>query len=586
MCRIAAIISPNSPQLATAIKRLCQAMQHGGPDGEGIFVDETKGMALGHRRLSLLDLTDAGSQPMQDASARYQIIYNGELYNFQTLKQELQQLGYRFQSHSDTEVVLYAFIAWGVEAFKRFNGMFALAIYDTHTSELCIARDEVGIKPLYIYQENKELIIASELRAFTAYDAQWPKAKDWELYFLAFGFIPEPLTQLQSVTALSPGTYQVFNQQAQCIRKGSFAQLHSSASITEECIAIADIRKSLSAAVQRQLVADAPIGVFLSGGIDSSILTAIASQYKQPLHTLSLAFEHSGLSEAPYQQAVADAYATQHTCYTLGADTFYEHLADIHKALDQPSNDGVNTYFISKYAKEQGLKTVLSGLGADEILGGYPSFKHAHRLQQIAKLPYFTLQIIQQFLSGDKWKRLSYLYAQRQQNIYLVNRGLFAPAQIADILNCSLQEVQAALNNIEDIAIDPHLPILEQNAWREFKGYMRNQLLRDADVMSMWHGVEIRVPFLDQEFLKLVWSIDPAIKYNSSKGKHLLIEAFKKELPTAVWDRAKQGFTLPFQQWMQAMPLHKESPSTTAYYKAFRQQQLHWSKLWVLEQLH
>ena len=585
MCRIAGIINSQHTRLQDDILKMRDAMQHGGPDGAGVFVDVEKGIALGHRRLSLLDLSTAGAQPMQDARARYQLVFNGELYNYAELKEELQALGYHFRSNSDTEVVLYAFIAWGTEAFHRFNAMFALAIYDTHAGILTLARDAVGIKPLYYHQAADRFLFASELRAFKALDAHWPLQKNWSIYFLAFGFIPEPFTQLQNIYALAPGSYMQINAKAQCVNTASFVQETKKLRITQEADAIAAIRSSLSAAVQRQLVADAPLGVFLSGGVDSSILTAIASKYKQPLQTLSIAFEQGAFSEAPYQEAVASAYQTQHKAYTLSADLFYEQLADIQAAMDQPSNDGVNTYFISKYAHESGLKTVLSGLGADELFGGYPSFKNAHQVNVLSHLPFFTIQLLQSVLSADKWNRLSYLYEKRANNYYLVNRGIFAPDQIASILSCSLQEVRDALNELKDIKIDASATLLEQNARREFSIYMRNQLLRDADVMSMWHGLEIRVPFLDQAFIHTVNSIDPALLFQPKKGKHLLIKAFQEAIPKAVWDRAKQGFTFPFQTWMQSMDFKNDQAQTHSYYEAFRKQQLHWSKLWVLEQL-
>jgi asparagine synthase (glutamine-hydrolysing) len=585
MCRIAGIISPQHTRLQEHVLQMRDAMQHGGPDGAGVFVDAAKGIALGHRRLSLLDLSTAGAQPMQDATARYQLVFNGELYNYAELKEELLALGYHFRSNSDTEVVLYAFIAWGTEAFHRFNAMFALAIYDTYTGILTLARDAVGIKPLYYHQAANRFLFASELRAFKALDAHWPLQKNWSIYFLAFGFIPEPFTQLQNIYALVPGSYMQINAKAQCVNTASFVHETKKISITQEAAAIAAIRSSLTVAVQRQLVADAPLGVFLSGGVDSSILTAIASKYKQPLQTLSIAFEQGSFSEAPYQEAVAQAYQTQHKAYTLSTDLFYEQLADIQAAMDQPSNDGVNTYFISKYAHESGLKTVLSGLGADELFGGYPSFKHAHRVNVLSHLPFFTIQLLQSVLSADKWKRLSYLYEKRANNYYLVNRGIFAPDQIASILSCSLQEVRDALHELKDIKIDASATLLEQNARREFSIYMRNQLLRDADVMSMWHGLEIRVPFLDQAFIHTVNSIDPALLFQPKKGKHLLIKAFQDAIPKAVWDRAKQGFTFPFQTWMQSMDFKNDKVQTHSYYEAFRKQQLHWSKLWVLEQL-
>lgn len=584
MCRLAAIVSKDI-QLLHKIDSMRDSMYRGGPDDAGKYIDSSNGVALGHRRLSLLDVSSAAAQPMHDTNGRYQLIFNGELYNYQELKSDLLALGYHFKSHSDTEVVLYAFIAWGVAAFEKFNAMFALAIYDTVDAILTIARDEVGIKPLYYYHQSSTFLIASELRAFKTINSDWPKDVNWSIYFLAFGFIPEPLTQLKDVFALAPGHYLQLNINRNTCKQDKYTRTRKQVLISDEYLAIQQLRTQLTASVKRQLVVDAPIGVFLSGGIDSSVLTFLASCFKDNLKTLSIAFDHKELNEEFYQKAVADAYGTEHYSFKVNASNFYEHLDDIKLAMDQPSNDGVNTYFISKYARQIGLKTVLSGIGADELLGGYPSFKHVGSLHQLAELPFFTIQVALQFLSADKWKRLSYLYTQKQNNFYLVNRGIFPPSQIASILGCSLQDVKFGLNQLQDIPIDNDTSLLEQNAWREFSIYMRNQLLRDADVMSMWHGLEIRVPFLDKDFLKTIASIDASIKFKPSKGKHLLINAFKSELPQAVWDRAKQGFTLPFQEWMMHMPLKNQQPNTESFYSDFKKHKLHWSKLWLLEQL-
>lgn len=584
MCRLAVIVSKDIQQL-NKIESMRDSMFRGGPDDAGIYLDTNKGVALGHRRLSLLDVSSAAAQPMHDDSERFHLIFNGELYNYLELKSDLLALGYHFKSHSDTEVVLYAFIAWGVAAFEKFNAMFALAIYDTVDGVLTIARDEVGIKPLYYSHQSSTFMIASELRAFKTLNSVWPKEDNWSIYFLAFGFIPEPYTQLKDVFALEPGNYLQLTINTNTIKKEKYTRIRKKHLISNESEAIQQIRLQLSAAVERQLVADAPIGVFLSGGLDSSVLTSLASNFKERLITLSIAFDHNELNEEYFQKSVADAYGTEHYSFNVSASTFFEYLDDIKLAMDQPSNDGVNTYFISKYAHQIGLKTVLSGIGADELLGGYPSFKHVGSLHQLAQLPYFTVQLALQFLSADKWKRLSYLYAHQQSNFYLVNRGIFSPSQIAAILGCSINEIKFALNQLKDVDIDYNTSLLEQNAWREYSIYMRNQLLRDADVMSMWHGLEIRVPFLDKEFLKTIASIDPSILFRPAKGKHLLINAFKNELPQAVWDRAKQGFTLPFQEWMMKMPFTNVKPSTESFYKDFKKQRLHWSKLWLLEQL-
>ena len=583
MCRIAGIIDFQVSPSEEAINRMTNAMQHGGPDDNGIYIDEQWPLAFGHRRLSLIDLSLLGHQPMMDDDQQLMIIYNGEMYNFLEIRKELEQKKYAFKSTSDTEVILYAYKEWGTACFQKFNGMFAFAILDKTNQKIILARDHAGIKPLYYSLQNNQLIFASEIRAFKALKPEWEENKDWKKYFLLFGHLPEPITTLKGVQPLDKGTFLEINLPSLETKKQCFYTPNYNYTIYNEADAVEKVSDTLTKAVERHMISDAPIGLFLSGGIDSSLLTLLAKPVVgNNLQTLSIVFENDRFSEKKYQDIIIAKTGAKHRSYLVSEDEFKIALPDILEAMDQPSCDGINAYFINKYAKESGLKAVLSGLGADELFGGYPSFTKTNLMQILGTMPHFLFAAAKLF-PDDRRKKINFLQCKTALGSYLFNRGLFIPAQVAQLLDCSEYEINQLLQSLVlPNHIDAFHP-LEKVSYFETDWYMQNQLLKDTDCMSMWHSVEVRVPFLDKDLMELAYAIAPGIRYNYKQKKHLLIKAFENELPRAIWDRPKQGFTFPFENWMKNVRLNiaADDVKTNELYRGLFNGNTHWSRYWT-----
>jgi asparagine synthase (glutamine-hydrolysing) len=559
------------------------AMRHGGPDDVGIYIDRQWPLALGHRRLSIIDLSEAGRQPMHDPVRNNWICYNGEIYNYPELKTELESLGYQFQTQSDTEVILKAYAEWGDQAFLRLNGMYAFALYDTDAAQLLLVRDHAGIKPLYYSLERGRLLFASEVRAFCAFQPDWPENPHWKALFLTFGHLPEPHTTLQGVQSLPKNHLLRFHLHQGRGAIEPYAQMPVNNTVRRLDDALDMVREELAAAVRRQLLSDAPIGLFLSGGIDSSILTLLAKPVLgDQLRTSSIVFEEAGFSEKPYQDLIIQATGARHSAHTIRQQDFDDSLDDILQAMDQPSNDGINTYFVARCAREAGLKVALSGLGADELLGGYPSFQYARYVSALRQVPRWIKNTLA-LLPDERWKKLQFLDIPGPAGEYLFYRGLFNPTDVARILGAQVAEIRQVLQNT--LETHTHIPEHPQNrvSWLESNYYMQNQLLRDTDSMSMWHALEVRTPYLDRVLMEKIWSIDPEIKFNPKLKKHLLIKAFEHQLPRAIWDRPKRGFTFPFVHWFrQSGRLRDLHPALEPFRKQFLNGQLSWARFWVL----
>jgi asparagine synthase (glutamine-hydrolysing) len=594
MCRIAGIISSeNSNQdqnrfgICREIRLMNESMAHGGPDDEGIYINNNFTVAFGHRRLSLLDLSAAGHQPMATTDGTLVVCFNGEIYNFQEIRHELKSKGYCFRTSTDTEVILYAFQEWKEASFDKFNGMFAFALYDLPAGQVYLVRDPSGIKPLYYSIHHKQLFFSSEVKAFLQLEQPIEEQEDWRIYFLTFGFIPEPYTTLKDVFALPKGHVLQWDLQKGEYRVKSYFSFNFSSRVVHPKEAIGLVQNKLQAALQRHLIADAPIGVFLSGGIDSSILSLLAGQQMaEKVHTLSITFNEASYSEKQYQELIVKRLKGKHTFFNIDSADFTSSLYDVMQAMDQPTIDGINTYFISRCAREEGLKAVLSGLGADELLGGYPSFKRMSSIHYTQYLPSFSFKL-GKYLPTDKLQKTSFLALAGDLGKYLFLRGVYNPLTVAEILGITGKEVVEALAKLN---VTNQYQLLERGnfaSWMETNLYMQNLLLKDSDVMSMWHGVEIRVPFLDKEFIEAVMEVDSGLKFNNQQQKWLLIAAFQELLPKEIWNRPKQGFAFPFQYWLKkhdlVQPLH-QSPNKTIRKLAldFEQDKLQWSRLWAL----
>lgn len=596
MCRIAGIIDPKSSTLQEDILKMRDAMHRGGPDDAGVYINGT--VALGHRRLSIIDLSSAGHQPMLSEDKNLVLTFNGEIYNFKEIRSTLETLGVTFNTKTDSEVLLKAFEKWGNGCFEKFNGMFALAIYNTVKNEMTLARDHAGIKPLYYFLEEGKLYFASEIRAFKTLN-RFEENPDWRIYFLAFGHLPEPITTLSGVLPLQKGTVLTLNTITAEVTTERFSAFQFTSQISNKKETLQKVKEVVTASVERHLISDAPIGLFLSGGIDSSLLTLLAQPLlKDTLQTLSIVFDEEAYSERKYQEIIIKKTAANHRTFTVSEEQFFAALPDVMEAMDQPSTDGINSYFICKYAKEAGLSAVLSGLGADELFGGYNSFANSKKITQVKKWVPNSFFKWAQYFNKDKYQKAAFLNIPGPVGEYLFHRGLLCPKEISKILAIEEKKVWQLLTSlanyndktqVEKLEKYNNLAAFNKASFLEINLYMQNQLLKDTDYMSMWHALEVRVPFLDKELLQFAHEIAPEIKVCQPK-KFLLIHAFTDLLPKEIWDRPKMGFTFPFQDWLLGYgkindtkePNHTTKMHKNEYsYSQFKNGNYTWSRYWA-----
>ncbi len=592
MCRIAGIISDTLTLSAMedGVNRMCNAMHKGGPDGFGFHSLPALQLVFGHRRLSLIDLTENGKQPMC-YNEQLWITFNGEIYNYLELKEDLIAKGFTFQNQTDTEVILAGYQAYGTDFFKALKGMFAFALLDQYTKQTFLVRDGMGIKPLYYHSDANNLYFASEIKAFTAFNTHWKENTDWPIYFLSFGFIPEPYTTLEGVYHLPKGHFLTYDHVSKKNKIKKFTNNYPVVVQTDQHTAETAMKANLDRAVKRHLISDAPIGVFLSGGIDSSLLSIIANeQHAQTINTVSINFNEPEFSEQQYQELIAQQIQSKHVSHTVSAKDFEQHIDQIFADMDQPSNDGINSWFVNKVAKDNGLKAVLSGIGADELFGGYPSFKRHQLIKRLKKIPRFLLKQAK-YLPNDKLKRISFLAYENPIGEYLFLRGFYTPNVVGKLLGIPEKKVAQLLQQYTLPTEVQQLNAADRISWFETNIYMQNQLLKDTDYMSMAHGVEVRVPFLDQDVVAAALQL-PTQRRFSEQPKSLLIAAYRKVLPEAIWNRPKKGFTFPFQHWFaQYQPMlnpqhYQGNPQALALLKQFKQQKLHWSKLFAIYQVY
>jgi len=532
----------------------------------------------------------------------------------------LRERGHTFKSQTDTEVLVHGYEEWGIEGLlSRLWGMFAFALYDSGlpsstsrvaSAQLILAKDRFGIKPLYYYQDRDRLIFASEVRALMRSGmVQDDRSLEALVRFLQLGSVSVPLTTTKDVLALPAGHYLVVGERGSKLKPywdlstalTHLPKLDKSHDLEQ---AITTSRTLLDESVELHLVSDVPLGVFLSGGIDSSALVALASGFREePLTTISVVFEEPQYSEAQYARLVAKRYRTDHHEVTLRSKELFAELPRIVAAMDQPTADGVNSYMVSKVAKQAGLTVVLSGIGGDEVFLGYDHLRTAHALNGsrdlFARLPRWVRKSLLKgvlkaaALAGrDGLEKLAYLEEPSDANVYLLFRSLFTPRQIQDLLGISEREF-TALDPISTV-INGAQPrsLSDSSILFEFNHYLQNQLLKDADCMSMAHSIETRVPYLDHRLVDHILNLPAGMKLRNGINKPLLLKSLGDELPRAVWDRQKMGFTFPFAQWMQqrAEELQARSLEQKCFHRAavervwkgFREGRAHWSRAWAL----
>lgn len=539
-----------------------QLLSHRGPDSQGRYLDAE--VVLGHLRLKVIDLSDDGNQPICNENKDMLMVCNGEIFNFQELRRELESRGHLFKSKSDNEVIIHSYEEWGAECLGKLRGMFAFAIWEERKKKLFLARDRLGIKPLYYYFQEGEFIFASEVRAILA-TGLIPQelSNPGLLSYLQFGGLKEPFTIIARVYSLLPAHYLILDLAQNDLEIKNYWDPLKIKIIPG--LKTADIRERLKFlledCVRISLVSDVPLGIFLSGGIDSSALVSLAAGRHSQLKTISVVFREKKFNEAKYSRAVAQRFNTEHHEIPITDNYILQNLNCCLQAMDQPTFNGINTYFISKAAKEIGLVVALSGLGGDEIFCGYPSFYRVINLLRLRyfwnKLPDFLKRATEKiydyslFETTVKRKIAVLLKQDDNQHPYFWTRLLFTEREIGKLLKQRGEALNIKFNlSYKEVSGLGDLDIINQVSYLEMTNYMVDILLRDTDSMSMAHSLEVRVPYLDHELIEFLFSVPGNFKLNRKISKPLLVESVKGDLPNEITQRKKMGFVFPFDYWM------------------------------------
>lgn len=581
MCGIAGLIGHISDPNRQALKRMNDAMSHRGPDGEGFWESEADsqgwGALFGHRRLSILDLSTAASQPMVDPVTGDAVVLNGEIYNYADLRQDLAASGQRFQSSGDTAVMLRALALQGQGATKALRGMFAFGFWDTKQRQLTLARDALGIKPLYVVRNPDptgewSVLFASEVRALLASGLLGTPRLDPDAVASVVwnGFTVAPQTAVQGVECIWPGEQRIYDGRGHELTREFYAQLpdhDGDGSSGEEALA-----EALEECVRLHLASDVPLGVFLSGGVDSSAVANLAQKTsKTPVHTFTLAFEEQEHNEGVFSRRIAEAIGTQHQELVLTEQRFLQGLDKALDALDQPTFDGLNSYFMSKAVRDAGFTVALVGSGGDELFGGYTSFRDLPALQgaaaKMAWLPKSVQMAAAQgvaaltrrgggFPPQTRWSKLPEMIRRQDEliGLYQMAYALFLPdtqrqllskavrSTLADGLSSAMRDRLAA--ETRNRSALSAISVMEQRL------FLGERLLRDTDAASMAASIETRLPLVDQVLLTHVDRLPNDARYSPIRSKTMLRRIGLRGLDPALFDRPKSGFVLPYDRWL------------------------------------
>ncbi len=575
MCGIAAAIGHVGPDLHDAVRRISDCQAHRGPDAEGWWASPGEpGCALAHRRLAIIDLSPGGVQPMADRETGAVIVFNGEIYNYRVLREELSRLGHGFRTASDTEVILRAYAQWGDACFARLRGMFALVLWDPRRRAAVLARDHTGIKPLYWTRAGPSdagaIVVASEVRSLLSAGVAAPRLSPVALSsYLWNGFVVGPEAMIRGVSLLPAGTFAVVDAAAPAVEPTRYWSIPVRPGLGSDP---GPVREALRETVAQHMIADVPIGVFLSGGVDSSAMAA-AAQHACPgaVKTFTIAFDEGAYDESPYARRVAAALGTQHTELRLSQKSFVSGLDDAMAGIDQPTFDSINTYFVSRAVREAGLKVAIAGTGGDELFGGYRSFTELPRLRRASRaaavapgrLVRAAAHAAVRWKTGragdvppqTRWGKLPDALGARGDlaELYQLAYALFTPDFLRRLLaGPGADGVRAGLpaGRYEQArAWARDLPELSAISAMEVSFYLGERLLRDTDAASMAVSLEVRVPFLDRVLIESVWSLNDRVRFETPGSKGLLRRIGLEGLDPTIFDRPKSGFVLPMDVW-------------------------------------
>jgi asparagine synthase (glutamine-hydrolysing) len=623
------------------VRAMSAALRHRGPDDEGMLANDPRapGLALGMRRLSIIDLP-GGHQPTWNEAKDVAVIFNGEIYNYRELRDRLTSLGHRFATKSDTEILVHAWEEWGEDCLTELRGMFAFALLDLRkrfaTSPLLfLARDPLGIKPLYYTQTSDGFAFASEVRALLAAGtAEKQISQDALTSYLLFGSVSEPVTILEGVFSLPPGhrmlLYVPERRRAPRARPWWDPSRSPAACDTQKprefSAAAKQLRPLLEDAVRAHLVADVPVGLFLSGGLDSSAIAALATRMLPEIWSFTLAFPGTPYDEAPLARLVAERCGTRHREVPLDVDAILGRLDEALAALDQPTMDGINTYFVSWAAREVGLKVALSGLGGDELFAGYQTFTDTPKMERLMRLAWFAPAPLRRAVapalrgllargtrgrSSDAARKAvdAWLSPDALPHPYFFTRTVFPVSHLSKLTEPRFRQSTV---NADGVTLEPTwLGWLERAAdfsrkleplgavsWMEMRTYMVSTLLRDTDSVSMAQSLEVRVPLLDTPLVEFFGSLPDAARHRPGRQKSLLAEALADVLPVEILAKRKRTFTLPWEDWLRgplrarlersfadpasAFAAHLHADGVRAVWSAFLAGETSWSRPWTL----
>ena len=533
---------------------------HRGPDHTDIYIDQD--VVLGHNRLSIIDLDNRSNQPFICSDKKVILSFNGEIYNFQELKSQLKH--YHFITNSDTEVVVAAYKKWGIHFLTKLDGMFAMALWDVEHKKLFLARDPMGIKPLYYYQNNNSVAFSSEIRSLFECDLVPRKLNHGALHdYLNYSTVHSPHTIIDGVFMLKAGCFLQIDENNFSISsywdiRDSFKKELSSENIHDS------IKTLFLDSVSKRLISDVPFGAFLSGGIDSSaVVAAAARSSSKPVKTFCVSFDDKAYDESNYAKIVANLYQTDHYEIKLTPNEFLKDLPSALQAMDHPSGDGPNSYIVSKAAKSTGVSMVLSGLGGDELFAGYDIFTNALSLIEkkwlfsfppgVRKFIGLLLMLVKPSISSNKIAEVITQKYLELTYFYPIYRKLFTDKDLNRLISIKVNSLSGpfkiGVNDLSYGATGYELPFLSKVSYLEMKTYMQNTLLRDADQMSMAHSLELRVPMLDQKLVEFVYGVSDSYKLGALP-KQLLVNSLGDMLPKTIVNRPKMGFLLPWEGWM------------------------------------
>jgi asparagine synthase (glutamine-hydrolysing) len=627
-----------SSEAEARARRMTSAMGHRGPDDEGFLVNDPRapGLALGMRRLSIIDL-EGGHQPIWNESRDIAVVMNGELYNYKEVRERLTRLGHKFKTQSDTEILVHGWEEWGEECLTEVRGMFALAIADfrkhyTSGPVLFLGRDPLGIKPLYYTQSAEGFAFASEVRALRASGTTAGTISQDALtsYFL-FGSVSEPVTMFEGVFSLPPGHRMLVYvpDRRKIPRTHPWWDPRRSPAGRDPNkpqdypAAVKQVRPLLQDAVRAHLIADVPVGLFLSSGLDSGAIAALAAREHPGIQSFTLAFPGTEYDESELTRRVAEQCGTKHEEVALKGDAVTERMEEVLGALDQPSMDGVNTYFASWAARQVGLKVALSGLGGDELFAGYPTFGSVPKLERMAAAARYLpggvrkasrgamRGLLQAWMTRDAAAKAAAAWgeADRLPHGYFFARALFSPQDLKQLIE---PRFRPSSIGADGTTLEPTWMGWLQRAadearrmekaggvsWMELRCYMAGTLLRDTDSVSMARSLEVRVPMLDTPLVEFMCALPDEARSVKGRQKALLVDALKDLLPTEIVGQRKRTFTLPWEQWMRgalrpkmeasfaeiAAPLkeHAKQAGVQRVWQMFLAGKTTWSRPWAI----